>query len=50
MSLRHDERVGHWLTDVRRGDMAERVLGIAGGLLVVGFVGFMTTITVVFGW
>jgi hypothetical protein len=45
--MTYDERISHWLTDVRRADLAERVLGIAGGLLVIAFVGVCTTMSIV---
>jgi len=47
MSLRHDERISPWLRSLDRADKMERVLGIAGGLLLVGFIGVCATMSVV---
>jgi hypothetical protein len=42
----HDTHISKWVLQARREERAERVLGIAGGLLLLGFIGLCTTMTV----
>ncbi len=47
-TFRQDERIARWLADCDREDRIHRMLGWAGGGLVVALCGFLVTMSVEF--